>query len=110
MEEIIEFVANNYAWFLTITIVLIFALIGYIYDAKKNSADLVKKQEDELNEEIMDNLVSLEGKSLAETVMSSKKINSETKQVELTDESILNEETSDNNLNDNNMSNPNNND
>ncbi len=35
MEKIIEFIGNNYAWFLTITIILLFALIGYIYDNRK---------------------------------------------------------------------------
>ncbi len=89
MEKIIEFVANNYAWFLTITILLIFALIGYIYDTKREKKDLVKKSEDELNEEMLQNLVVPEGKSLAETVMSSKNINPETKAVELTDKTIL---------------------
>lgn len=92
MEKIIEFVANHYVWFLTFTILLIFALIGYIYDTKKSSEDLVKKSEDEMNEEILENLVVPEGKSLADSVNVSKNINPETKQVELTDESITKNE------------------
>ncbi len=90
MDKIIEFVANNYGWFLTITILLLFALIGYIYDTKKSKEDLVKKSEDELNEEMLENLVVAEGKSLADSVMVSKNINTETKAVELTDSEILN--------------------
>ena len=99
MERIIEFVANNYAWFLTLAIFLIFALIGYIYDTKKNKGDLVKKSEDEINEEMLENLVVPEGKSLAETVASSKNINPETRSVELTDNTILNNSSNtDNNI------------
>lgn len=90
MEKIIEFVANNYVWFLTFTILLIFALIGYIYDTKRSSEDLVKKSEDEINEEMLENLVVPEGKSLADTVNASKNINPETRTVELTDSEILN--------------------
>lgn len=37
MESIINFISNNYAWFLTITIILLFALIGYIVDTKRNN-------------------------------------------------------------------------
>ena len=101
MEKIIEFVANNYVWFLTFTILLIFALIGYIYDTKKSSEDLVKKSEDEINEEMLENLVVPEGKSLAETVNISKNVNPETKKVELTDSDILNNNSEGNNTQNN---------
>ena len=33
MEKIIEFATNNFGWILTITILLVFGLIGYIYVA-----------------------------------------------------------------------------
>ena len=56
MEKLAEFVGNNYAWFLTITIILLFALIGYIYDSKKNKEDLIKKAEQAIDEESLDNL------------------------------------------------------
>lgn len=72
MEKLTEFVVNNYVLFLTITIILIFALIGYIYDSKKEKEDKVKKNEDEINEQMLENLVVPEGKSLADTVMASK--------------------------------------
>ena len=97
METIVEFVANNYGWFLTITILLIFAIIGYIFDTKKSKEDLIKKTEEEINEEMLENLAVPEGKSLAETVNVSKNINPDTKKVELTDESILDNDSTNNN-------------
>ncbi len=96
MDKIIEFAANNFGWFLTITIVLLFALIGYIYDTKRNKDDLVKKSEDEINEKMLENLVVPEGKSLADTVMASKNINNETKAVNLTDSGVLENENKSN--------------
>lgn len=91
MEKIIDFIGNNYSWFLTITIILLFALIGYIYDSKRNKTDLLKKAENEMDEISLENIVVPEGKSLSEHVSNSKNINQETKTVELTDETILNE-------------------
>lgn len=97
MEKITEFIGNNYAWFLTVTIILLFALIGYIYDSKRNKSDLMKKQEEELDassyESIMTDVETLDSgdKSLSDMVSKSKNINPETKVVELNDNSILNE-------------------
>lgn len=102
MENIIDFVSNNYAWFLTITIILLFALIGYIYDTRRNKNDLLKKTENELDEEALENLVAPEGKSLADAVVNSKNINPETKSVELVDETILAAETDENKTTDSN--------
>ena len=89
MDKIIEFIGNNYAWFLTITILLLFALIGYIYDSKKNKSDLIKKTEDEIDEESLEKLDIPEDKSLSDMISKSKNINPETMNVELTDKSIL---------------------
>ena len=36
MELLIDFLVGNYLWFLVITIVLIFALIGYIVDSREH--------------------------------------------------------------------------
>ena len=83
MEKIIEFIANNYVWFLTITILLLFALIGYIYDTKKNDKDLLKKSEEELDEESLEKIKIPEDKSLSDMVSKSKNINPETKNVEV---------------------------
>lgn len=92
MENIIEFISDNYTWFLTFTLILLFALIGYIYDSKKNKTDLLKKQEMEIEEESLENIVVPENKSFQDMVNTSKNINPETKSVELTDVEILNDE------------------
>ena len=97
MEKVVEFIGAHYAWFLTITIILLFALIGYIYDSKKNKKDLLKKTENEIEEISIENIKAQEGKSLNEVVSTSKNINPETKSVELTDNEILNNEPNVNN-------------
>jgi len=101
MENIIEFIGNNYAWFLTITIILLFALIGYIVDSKRNKNDLLKKTEIEIEEIDIENIKSQEGKSLNDVVSTSKNINPDTKSVELTDVEILNDEPQGENTNNN---------
>ncbi len=102
MEKVIEFVGNNYAWFLTISIILLFALIGYIVDSKRSKNDLLKKTETEIDEnaiqEIMNNTEN-EGKSLSDMVSKSKNINPETKGVDLVDENILNKKDETNSTN-----------
>lgn len=92
MEKVIEFVGNNYGWFLTITILLLFALVGYIYDSRRSKNDLFKKAEDEIDEESIENIVVPDGRSLSDMVAKSKNINPETKSVQLTDNTILNTE------------------
>ena len=92
MEKIVEFIGNNYAWFLTITIILLFALIGYIVDTKRNKNDLLKKTENEIEELNIENLKNQEGKSLNDVVGISKNINPDTGNVELTDNTILGED------------------
>ncbi len=52
MGKIIEFIGNNYVWFLTIALLLLFALIGYIYDSKKNKANNIKKEEEDTSSSI----------------------------------------------------------
>ena len=101
MENIVEFIGNNYAWFLTITILLLFALIGYIVDSKRNKNDLFKKTENELDEINIENIKVQEGKSLNEFVSSSKNINPETRKVELTDSEIINKENAEEVINNN---------
>lgn len=96
MENIVDFIGNNYAWFLTISIILLFALIGYIVDNKRNKNDLLKKTENEIDEINIENIKVQEGKSLNEVVSRSKNINPETKEVELVDEEILNEQKEEN--------------
>lgn len=92
MDKFIEFVGNNYVWFLTVSILLLFALIGYIYDSKKNKNDLIKKSESELAVESLEKMAATNNKSLSDMVSKSKNINPETMSVELTDKSILENE------------------
>lgn len=44
MDTLIDFLLNNYIWFLVISLILIFALIGYLVDANtpKQSKSKVK--------------------------------------------------------------------
>lgn len=51
MDKFITFVSDNYIWFLLITIFLIFALIGYIYDNKRSKTDYIKKNDALVQEE-----------------------------------------------------------
>ena len=110
MEKVIEFVGNNYAWFLTISIILLFALVGYIVDTKRTQKDLTKKAEDELDENVIEELKENsmnDNKSLSDMVTKSKNINAETKAVELVDETILNEPQNEPQPNVNNVETPN---
>lgn len=56
MESVINFLLNNYIWFLVICLILIFALIGYLVDntnkdAKREKLKPIAKVENEtLNE------------------------------------------------------------
>ncbi len=52
MDKFVSFISDNYVWFLVITIVLLFALIGYFYDTRKNKYDLFKKNESALEDEL----------------------------------------------------------
>ena len=90
MGKVIEFIGNNYVWFLTVTIMLLFALIGYIYDTRKEKNDVFKKEEDEMDEASIKDLIVPEGKKLNESINTTKNINPETKNVELVDDTILN--------------------
>lgn len=65
------FLANHYIWFLLITIVLLFALIGYFLDSKNEPA---KKKKEELTEKmITDKIETLENKPLNEMVSTTPK-------------------------------------
>ncbi|MBE6161772.1 MAG: hypothetical protein E7158_06105 [Firmicutes bacterium] len=47
MEGFTNFLANNYVWFLIITLILLFALIGYLVDLKDIKTGRVKKTKDD---------------------------------------------------------------
>lgn len=59
METIISFLADNYIWFLIITLILVFALIGYLVDIKQDERFTKKIS---LDKEVMDKV------EVAETV------------------------------------------
>ena len=48
MEQVLEFLGNNYIWFLIIALILFFALIGFIADAKRknNKVEPIEEIED----------------------------------------------------------------
>ena len=49
MDAFTNFLANNYVWFLIISLILIFALIGYLVDAKEiKTGKREKKKKEEL--------------------------------------------------------------
>lgn len=91
MGKLIEFIAINYVWFLTVTLILIFALIGYIVDSKREKNDILMSDDVVFDEESLENLVIPEGKKLNESIQKSASINAETNKIELNDESILND-------------------
>lgn len=65
MGGLINFVADNYIWFIVIAVILIFALIGYIVDAtskpkesKKENVVIEVKEDKPLNEIVQEKPVS----------------------------------------------------
>ena len=56
MQAFIDFLVNNYLWFLIITLTLIFALIGYLVDTneKKQTGELASKSD--INENVKMNM------------------------------------------------------
>ena len=57
MQVFIDFLVNNYLWFLVISLILVFALIGYLVDTneKKDEVDNVESK-DEPNNKVNMNL------------------------------------------------------
>ena len=47
MEGFTNFLANNYVWFLIISLIMLFALIGYLVDLKDIKTGRVKKTKDD---------------------------------------------------------------
>ena len=63
MDKFIAFISDNYIWFLVITIFLIFALIGYLYDTKRSRTDYIYRNNK--NEELInENIIIPENKSI----------------------------------------------
>ena len=89
MEKFMDFLAANSTLFLLITIILVFALIGFIVEGRRSKSDLFKKTENELDEISIQNIQMQENKSFKDVVSSSKNINKDTRSVELTDVELL---------------------
>jgi len=89
MEKFMDFLAANSTLFLLITVILVFALIGYIVEGRRSKSDLFKKTENELDEISIQNIQMQENKSFKDVVSSSKNINKDTRSVELTDVELL---------------------
>ncbi len=73
MQEILDFIATNYLWFLGVTVVLILALIGYFVDVKKDQDDspfkLKKKEKEAVKPaEDMENITVATNMSLNEMI------------------------------------------
>lgn len=51
MQTFIDFLVNNYLWFLIISLILVFALIGYLVDTneKKDKEYILKNKEDDVD-------------------------------------------------------------
>ena len=42
MQELMDFLLNNYIWFLIVSLIVIFALIGYLVDTTSNKEKKAK--------------------------------------------------------------------
>lgn len=54
MQAFIDFLVNNYLWFLVISLILVFALIGYLVDTneKKEKEDIPEEKNEEQTNEV----------------------------------------------------------
>lgn len=65
VEGFLNFLANNYIWFLMVAILLIFALIGYLIDNKGNNEENLEPMPKQLEEV---GVQTMENKSLNEVI------------------------------------------
>lgn len=56
MQAFIDFLVNNYLWFLIITLILIFALIGYLVDTNEKKKDGISEVKSDLEENVNMNM------------------------------------------------------
>lgn len=69
MQAFIDFLVNNYLWFLIITIILIFALIGYLVDTSEQSEESSNVIKNPKKEEILlDDIENIEKENNVESV------------------------------------------
>lgn len=80
METILNFLVDNYLWFLIISLILIFGLIGYIVDSREKKTPKLHFGEETESE--VDLVVAEEGKSLKELLEENDKVeNGENKEI-----------------------------
>lgn len=85
MSNFISFVSDNYVWFLVISIFLIFALIGYIVDSRRDESLLNRRKKEPTDIETIEIDIP-EDKSINDA------INSNSMAIEMEDNSALNNE------------------
>ncbi len=85
MSNFINFVSDNYVWFLVISIFLIFALIGYIVDSRRDESLLNRRKKEPSDIETMEIDIP-EDKSINDT------INNNSMAIEMEDNSELSNE------------------
>lgn len=85
MSNFINFVSDNYVWFLVISIFLIFALIGYIVDSRRDESLLNRRKKEPSDIETMEIDIP-EDKSINDT------INNNSMAIEMEDNSGLSNE------------------
>ncbi len=85
MSNFINFVSDNYVWFLVISIFLIFALIGYIVDSRRDESLLNRRKKEPSDIETMEIDIP-EDKSINDA------INSNSMAIEMEDNSGLSNE------------------
>ena len=56
MQTFIDFLVNNYLWFLIITLTLIFALIGYLVDTNEKRQDGTLGSKSDIDENVNMNM------------------------------------------------------
>ena len=85
MSNFISFVSDNYVWFLVISIFLIFALIGYIVDSRRDESLLNRRKNEPTDIETIEIDIP-EDKSINDA------INNNSMAIEMEDNSVLNNE------------------
>ena len=54
MQTIIDFLVNNYLWFIIIALILVFALIGYLVDTNEKSSNKNDSESDLLKSPVLE--------------------------------------------------------
>ena len=95
MQTFIDFLVNNYFWFLIISLILVFALIGYLVDTSEKTTGR-KIEEEPLREKEIENTQIQETNNIVEPAMNNNNIEMEsinspipTTEIKETNENII---------------------